>query len=288
MSNSMNPVEIPTLNGIPKCLIQGTPRQIQEKVAILLLGVIDFTQYCTIQLTQLYQGTNISLPGIVLLWLESLTWVRTTMKSWILPLQAQFKKIGTLRTSAISVNAGRYKKKEDIFYSMLLGNLKNALNKLFRRAAGMEIDCSDHTLLKLYEGRFSARPLSKIVLEALLFTRKPTMNNPSTWLSTIRAHLYLDNLNEETIDDENSPSKRSSKCGQPGTLAALWTGDHLFTGSSLIRWGSMGKLEIPSSVRINLHAWYRNVRQSRFTQEEQEMLNTFIRSQIEYYRYDIV
>lgn len=60
--------------------------------------------------------------------------------------------------------------------------------------------------------------------------------------------------------------------GLPRAIGVIFLENKLYTGCTLIEWTKHLKIEKIEGETMDLHTWYRNVRQQRYTTEEQELI----------------
>ncbi|KAL8823369.1 MAG: hypothetical protein Q9191_005916 [Dirinaria sp. TL-2023a] len=84
------------------------------------------------------------------------------------------------------------------------------------------------------------------------------------------------------------PERTNLGVGSVACVCALWTGKTLFTGSTLYKWGdALSKAEILSGAQqpgvSDLQGWARDLRQARFTIDEQGLLNALVERAVRNY-----
>ncbi len=72
-------------------------------------------------------------------------------------------------------------------------------------------------------------------------------------------------------------------------MSALWVGQELFTGSSLIKWNTLNDFETNENIQadidkpLQLKPWFRMVPQLHFTRQEQDLLDRLVTREVALY-----
>ncbi|KAL8877660.1 MAG: hypothetical protein Q9198_004363 [Flavoplaca austrocitrina] len=132
--------------------------------------------------------------------------------------------------------------------------------------------------------RMSRRPLSQLVIEAMLRTKRatdlPTMRsdrplfNPDNAAASRLTNGPTTGLN--VLMNRLAPGDQALTPGTVAVVTAIKTNKVLITGGTLIDWGKgFGQLKL-SNQNVKLFEWYREQRRGMFSNEDAQLLGALI------------
>ena len=230
---------------------------------------------------------NWKVAGVAGLWTEFYNNVRSLCQLWLDPLVIQLRDfLDRFETPWGDLTYTDFQQPYNDYRSQLQ-NTEEGLDKLKKILWEWPESYLDIFKTSQSQSFKTARPPIEILFEAIIRSRR-------TSFDLTDRNQVLQSLGQLDKASKKSPlsfrhAQEATPIGFVNCLTALYTKNNLVTGSTLVNWGEMlNKVVVNLPNRsLNLHDRAREIRQQRYTESEQTVLNLTINREVDWYEQEL-
>ena len=231
----------------------------------------------------LLNHTKPTIPGVTLLWKEAFLNINSICYKWIkILLDRMESSLWHMRSSG---QISRYKMPGVVHFASTITTLKRRYTNLDAALSTFYLELSEFFEdVPQYGNKTTSRPPIEILFNAILLTRRAGSASNRDALASMARH-WLDNAPASmTLKSFKTDRDGDVSIGTPNCLAALFTGSHLSTGSTLVTYGKfVSRLTTTyHGQESELPSYHRDMRYSRYSRKDQSVLNVLINKAVDW------
>ena len=284
MANTPSLYILPTLD-LEKALVKNPAARVGATLDLALLAAS-----CDQAIIDLQLYSSIS-P----LWAEAYMNITSFLERWVTSqvgiLRSQLQTHGSVSGSHASFGGS------SISFTKAVAVLVEASEVLEQRLEDWEIDTKILSYKESAEGKSTLRPLEEILLEAMLMTETPKPEKAHEWLHSIVGRRVAAAGPPRSTDPKPLMGKeyalkwgvkwpiKGRAVGTVACVAAAYASGIIFVDSTTPNFGVyLSDVSLGHGAEPQLQRWYRRIRQSRYTFDQQEQINELVNLCVDHIR----
>lgn len=235
-------------------------------------------------MTDMINHTSPTIVEVAALWKEAFININSICLAWIKVI------VEKMESSLWQMRIDNFTSR---FSALGKANFASAVKSLKAEYKSLRHDLGDfwHTMDKYvqnvpqYARWTTSRPAIEILFNAILLTRAAQSDSPKSALESMGGH-WLHSSPTFAVPHSFGVAdiRGDSPIGTPHCVAALFTGTHLSTGSTLVQYGeSISQLLVTSEGEVSkLSTYHRSMRQRRYSERDQSILNVHVNKAVDW------